>query len=138
MQDMQLCDLRSCKEGTQTRRMMCRSHSSVHPCNTKDITKPCWFPQTKGQGLLSSSLQPQDLQRLYSFLSGKEICTDKCSISILSDKLMQMRTTCQALGFEDSCVKYCVLKGDFFPQPFVILISDKLYSSDIMSIYLYT
>lgn len=93
-----------CKEGTRTRRMMCRSHSSVHPCNTKDTTKPCWFPQIKGQGLLSSSLQPQDLQRLCSFLSGKEICTDTCSIFILLDKLKQMRTTFQALGFEESCV----------------------------------
>lgn len=55
IQEMQFCDLRSCKDGIQTRRIMYRLQGSVHPCNTKDITKgvakPCWFPSNQRPGI---------------------------------------------------------------------------------------
>lgn len=65
-----------CKEGTRTRRMMCRSHSSVHPCNTKTQQNPVGSLKSKVRDCSVHLFSP----RIYR----------DCAVSFLERKFAQI------------------------------------------------
>lgn len=110
----------------------------------------------------SPSLQHQGHNKtlLVALKSGARDCSIKllihrihrdCAVSFLEGKFEQIKVRfyqtnwwrweqpAKPWGLEDTCVRHFVFKawGFFFPLPILILISDRLYSSDIIYIYIY-